>query len=835
MAENYKHIFLSDYAKSQKYTSPSSGGPKSKPLERNRNAHAEKLLGQFNAIWEQKAAIEQTREAEQISTKTGTYLSFTGAPNSVLIIKSLEDQRKGIRLLNVQEISESEEEKQTRAIVYIPKGKESHFVKKIQAYQTENLASGKPKNEPLVTSIEDVQIALLESFWIGKIELMPDEEPEWCEVWLNIDSDQNIFNSQLEEFRQILSEIDIESKDSELIFPERAVLLIYANREQLKELMLRTDILAELRIGQEPAGFWVYESQTEQQEWVDDLNSRVQIIDSNIKICLLDSGVNNRHPLLELLLDDRNTLTVDPEWETFDHKRGPGHGTLMAGVSGYGNLEKLLLSNEPILLSHRLCSVKILPTDNQEQTPKELWGDVTSSGVFISEIENPNDTIIFCLSVTSKEDADKGRPSSWSGAIDNLTFGDDNNKRLIIISGGNLLHEEAKDYPEINNISTIQNPSQAWNALVVGAYTEKTQVNSSDYEDYSLVAQRGELSPFSSTSNVWENKWPVKPDIVFEGGNLLKSPNGEIVGHEDLELLSTSKAIQVRYFDTINATSAAAAKASWFAAKIAYEYPNAWPETIRALMVHSARWRDEMLLQVDVDEKRKTSYKSLIKTFGYGVPDLETAIYSKESAFTFIAQETIQPFSFKRGSRSEVETNEMHFFELPWPNEELLELGETPVSLRITLSYFIEPGPGEIGWQDKYRYASHGLRFDLINVGETIEEFQKRVNAAAREEGERFKGNSGSERWKLGVDNRNVGSIHSDIWEGTAADLTDCNQIAITPVIGWWRERHKLGKVKEITRYSLIISLETPSQEVELYSTVKAKIEVPIETVIRTT
>ena len=59
-----------------------------------------------------------------------------------------------------------------------------------------------------------------------------------------------------------------------------------------------------------------------------------------------------------------------------------------------------------------------------------------------------------------------------------------------------------------------------------------------------------------------------------------------------------------------------------------------------------------------------------------------------------------------------------------------------PVRLRITLSYFIEPGAGEIGWKDKYRYQSYGLRFDVNNVGENENEFRKRINKAAREENE---------------------------------------------------------------------------------------------------
>jgi len=245
-------------------------------------------------------------------------------------------------------------------------------------------------------------------------------------------------------------------------------------------------------------------------------------------------------------------------------------------------------------------------------------------------------------------------------------------------------------------------------------------------------------------------------------------------------------------------------------------------------MIHSADWNNAMRNQHE-KQNNKRDITNLLRTFGFGVPNLDKALYSQESALTFIAQETIQPFSYKEGSSSDTETNEIHFFDLPWPSDLLLEMGQIPVKLRITLSYFIEPGAGEIGWKDKYRYQSHGLRFDVNNIGENEDDFRKRVNKAAREEDEEVNGNAGSNRWVIGTNNRSSGSIHSDFWEGTAADLATCNHIAVYPVIGWWRERKHLGKVENKTRYSLIISIETPAQDVELYTTVKTMIEVPVE------
>ncbi|MDN4165983.1 S8 family peptidase [Cytophagales bacterium LB-30] len=892
----YKHIFIQGNVSSERYRAPSAMGAKPRIPVRDRATQSQKLLNQFEAIWQQKEQLQQQRSAQQIATREGTYVQFTSAADHDLITKSLEDLRKGIRLLNIKEIPVGENQTQVRATVYVPNGKEGLFIDKINSYQSKNNTSiifqnqlnheivaetinqlrynirlksvkdvlvenvtrtkanihlpvGKegflideilrlfpnteinitPSNSDLVNSIEDVSLALLEGLWTDNPQLIPTDATKWCEAWLNVNAKENQELEQIAQFHATLESIGIQYKHNSIIFPERAVLLINANRDQLVELMLQSDLLAEFRAGQEPAGFWVNESSIEQQAWVDDLLNRVELVESNIKVCLLDSGVNNGHQLLQPLIDDANTLTADNTWGTEDHEKKAGHGTLMAGIAGYGQMEQVLTSANAVPLTHKLCSVKILPRPNQAQTPRELWGDITTQGIARAEIQNPNMVLIYCMSVTSLEDTDRGRPSSWSGAIDNLAFGEGENQRLIIISAGNIRDEELwQNYPNSNFTTSVQNPAQAWNALVAGAYTKKNQVNDPNFQNHTPIANEGELSPYSSTSLLWERKWAVKPDVVFEGGNLLRAPDNKVTPHEDLELLSTSRSIQIKPFDTINATSAAAAQASWFAAKIAYEYPDAWAETIRGLMVHSANWHPAMLAQIQVKQGNRGSFRNLLRAFGYGVPDLDRALYSKESALTYIAQETIQPFSFKDRS-STPETNEIHFYNLPWAKDLLLQMGETPVKLKVTLSYFIEPGAGEIGWKDKYRYQSHGLRFDVNNVNESKDDFRRRVNIAAREENEEVNGNAGSNRWAIGSNNRSTGSIHSDYWEGTAAALATCNHIAVYPVIGWWHQRKHLGKVKNRTRYALIVSLETPAQDIELYTTVKNMIEVPIE------
>jgi hypothetical protein len=261
------------------------------------------------------------------------------------------------------------------------------------------------------------------------------------------------------------------------------------------------------------------------------------------------------------------------------------------------------------------------------------------------------------------------------------------------------------------------------------------------------------------------------------------------------------------------------------AAQILVEYPGLWPETVRGLIVHSAEWSPGMRSQFGA-AATKASYRTLVRACGYGVPSLTRALQCQSNSLTLVAEAEIQPFD--RGNTGSIGSKDMHLYVLPWPREALLDLGSTPVEMRVTLSYFVEPGPGRIGWRDRYRYPSHGLRFELNTPTETREAFLSRVNARDSDAEESETGASGpAGHWTLGSKLRDTGSLHSDVWRGTAAELSTSNMIAIRPTIGWWRERHHLGRWSSVCRYSLIVSIRTPSDDVDIYSEVATQIAVP--------
>jgi hypothetical protein len=153
-----------------------------------------------------------------------------------------------------------------------------------------------------------------------------------------------------------------------------------------------------------------------------------------------------------------------------------------------------------------------------------------------------------------------------------------------------------------------------------------------------------------------------------------------------------------------------------------------------------------------------------------------------------------------------------------------MNLGATPVEMRVTLSYFIEPSPGivERGAGGRYRYESHGLRFDVKRPLEKPDNFRARINQRVRNEEEGSYAGGGSDPdWRLGPNLRHLGSLHSDTWTGTAADLAERGILAVYPVAGWWKTSKKLERYDKTARYALIISIRTPETDVDLYNAIE--------------
>jgi hypothetical protein len=483
-----------------------------------------------------------------------------------------------------------------------------------------------------------------------------------------------------------------------------------------------------------------------------------------------------------------------------------------------------------------LESVKIIPSVGQND-PK-LYGDLTREAVARAEIERPERTRVHVMPITAKESR-SGEPTSWSAAIDQLAAGAadaDRPRRLIVVSGGNVSPASGYSYPDLNQVSCVEDPSHAWNALTVGACTTRTVVQEAEYAGWTAVAAEGDLSPTSRTSLVWLDSLartaPYKPDMVFEGGNWARPDENAMPSAVDSLQVPTTRRGDVsnRLIGHFGGTSASSAMVARMGAILLAEYPDLWAETIRALLIHSCRWTERMEAAFP-ESSGRDKRRRILRCYGNGVPSLERARFSAKNATTLIIEREIQPFRID-GTRGT--TNELHLHALPWPTSLLEQLGNAKVRLRCTLSYFIDPNPGKrsvsgdtavkiIGGA---RYPSAGLRFEMKTKSETLEQLQKRINGADLAPGEQPPTRGDKDEWTLG-DLRVRGSVHSDVWHGAAIDLAGKDAIVVYPTNGWWRFRPKDKEICERKlRYSLVVSIETDDVAVDIHAAIKTILEV---------
>jgi hypothetical protein len=821
----YSHILLADTATPERYTATTGRGPEFLTPIRDRATHAAHIIGSL-----QRAQAQRERFPQKIGAgfyqSPGLTLTFESEPDFPLAFESLDLRKSNIHLLSVT----TDQNNRTVATVHVPDDKVSVLLGKLEAYRDFDPQNPRRKqNRKLAESISNIKLATLQQLWTDDPALYPAARTiiTW-EVWLR----PTLRGQPTAHDRLTSAAVDLGYviASNPLNFVDRTVVLVRSARENLARGADVLGIIAEVRKAKITADFFSALSAAEQHEWTDDLARRLALPPIGAPtVGLLDTGVNHGHPLLAPVMTDSDVQTLKPAWGVHD-AHPTGHGTQMAGLVIYGDLVPILASDGPINLAHGVQSLKLI--DATDPHHPELYGLVTIEGISRLEIDTTRPHI-YCMSITA-DGRDRGKPSSWSAALDNLAFGAINDaRRLIVVSAGNIGFAERADYPASNETTSVEDPAQAWNVLTVGGYTEKALIDEEQSPGWTPLASYGDLAPASTTSMTWPRspKLPFKPDIVMEAGNMGQPPdNGAPDFLDELQLLTTNYQFAAghRPFVTFHDTSAAAALVANLVARLLARYPNFTPETLRGLMVHSARWTQAMVARATNAEGQLDTVR-LLRTFGSGVPNAEALFYSAGNSLTLIAEDTLQPF-FKDEENGGIKTCDINFNALPWPRDALLALPfDTQVEMRITLSYFVEPSPGERGWDRKYGYASHGLRFKVIRATEKLSEFKLRINAHGREDDydEDHAGETGD--WDFGVLGPVNGSIHSNVWHGSAAELANRGHIAVHPTLGWWRTRPGEERYDKRVHYSLIVSISTPDQTVDIYTPVANQIGIGVE------
>jgi hypothetical protein len=534
------------------------------------------------------------------------------------------------------------------------------------------------------------------------------------------------------------------------------------------------------------------------------------------KVCVIDSGIQERHPLLKAAIDcDNSTSWVPGETDQIaDRVRNGGHGTRVAGAVIY-----------PITIPRTgkekaICwiqNARVLDVNCQlpkQLFPPKLLGDI------VDFYHGQTKTRIFNHSITGSVPCHTQYMSPWAAAIDNLTW---KNDILFIVAAGNLPFSgkigytrlSVKDHLAANrlcpdylleNSCRIANPAQSFQALTVGS------ISPASYHalSYSSISQKDKPSAFSCSGlGIWDT---IKPEVVEYGGDLIKDesipPN--IISRKEVcpELVrSTLNGGPAVAADTVG-TSYATPKVSHIAACLAAELPDESCLLHRALIVQSARWPEW------AEEKLDT-----VRQIGYGIPNIDRALGNSPNRITLIT----------RGN-NRIKARQAHVYQVKLPDKLRSQGEEHEILVEVTLSYKAQPRRTR---RNRRKYLSTWLDWDCSKKEEDPEKFLARIlkeydTPENADKGEKvFDWTIGKRAKKYGKIegvSRSAGTVQKDWTVVKSFKLREAFCIAVVGHEGWNNDPDAEAP------YSLVISFEALGSNIPIYTPfVEAQVEIELE------
>ena len=534
-------------------------------------------------------------------------------------------------------------------------------------------------------------------------------------------------------------------------------------------------------------------------------------------VCIIDSGMQENHRWLRAAIAKQSSrcfLPGEAGDDVADYVQGGGHGTRVAGAVLYpAGVPK---NGEATSIAW-LQNARALDKGNsipQTAYPPRLLADIVAH--FRS-----TGTRLYNHSISTGAPCRTSRMSTWATVIDLASFKDD---ALFIQCTGNLQprgnnsnpgiieHTVARrPYPAylLEPSSRIANPAQSLQAITVGSVA-------SDYfheSDRASIAAPHKPSSFSRSGfGLWGS---IKPELVEIGGDFAADnaipPSLTTPPAVCPELVRSSlhggPAIAR---DTVG-TSFAAPKVAHIAAAVAALFPNESTQLYRALIINSARWPDWAVPSIHQPGV------GIVRTIGYGLPDLERATQNSSSRVTLIPK---HEYKIKAG--------EGYIFGVPIPDTINRPGEEFDVRIDVTLAYVAEPRRTR---RSRRGYLGVWLDWKSSKLGESLADFEQR---ALKHEDELEQIDAGNLPWMLGyrsskngqIDgvSRSNGTVQKDWAIVKNHELGDYFGIVVRGHKGW------AAKNPEATaRFSLVVSIETSKVGVMVYTDVKNAIDIEPE------
>lgn len=513
--------------------------------------------------------------------------------------------------------------------------------------------------------------------------------------------------------------------------------------------------------------------------------------DNAAKICVLDSGINTNHPLIQPAMGDSVNFTQTEN--AFDHY---GHGTSVASVALYGDLEAC---NESGLWEPELWILNGKILDNNCEYDIELIENTIDKAVryFVDQYQCK----IFNLSIGNAHAPYEGNH------IKGLAYTLDQLAReldvLFIVSVGNFsdvlynssVQKYADHYPHylLNDQTTLIDPAPALNVLTVGSIVKHEATYQAQRNPNAIsgvpIAKAEQPSPF--TRHGPSNKGAIKPDLVAVGGNIAVD-HGDRVDKKGLGVLTCNYNFAGNtLFNEVSGTSFAAPYITHLAGRLLNNYPKASTNLLRALLVNHANMTQAIRTTFD------DNIDTVCRVAGYGLVDESELFRSSEQVVGLIAEE-------------QIENDKSQFFELPIPDD-FFTGEQRKREIRVTLAYCPAVKTTR---QD---YVATKISFHLV-IGQSLEDIEYSFNNNSKKDFDTIP--DINEGRTITQTTRSKGTVQSSVWS-----INSRNEKYFIVVT-----RQDRGWAKEITQelenYALVVTLtDRENENAILYTQIKEHIE----------
>lgn len=349
------------------------------------------------------------------------------------------------------------------------------------------------------------------------------------------------------------------------------------------------------------------------------------------KICVIDSGIQEKHKLLEPAVVSESSVSFIPtDSDVTDKVANGGHGTKVAGAILYA---KNIPKNGQHQLPFWILNARVL--NDQNAIPPgtdvaKLMYDVT---------DKFKDARIFNLSIAEERSFIGTHMPPWAATIDKISYEED---KLFIVATGNITRKELKQllddgsvYPDyLHSLlsSKVSNPGISAFSLTVGSVC----IDKYDDVDKKSFGDKNHPSSFTRSGlGIWDM---IKPDVVEYGGDFVHEKLGAklISNHTSIspELVCSTASGSAAVSNHSIGTSFATPMVTHIAGWLNKNFPDLNTNSYKALIVQSARLPE--------DKFRNPSLNDL-KCLGYGIPSLERATQNTSNRVTFLTEGIVTP------------------------------------------------------------------------------------------------------------------------------------------------------------------------------------------------